>query len=375
MPRPLLSRLCPAFWAQHDTTSFKSFHPGFDRLAGRQPLLGERTRRTRRRISRKSMICSGQSAGRDGRGPESRGRGGTGVAISRQGGAGWRHGGRGCRIVRRRKRPWPSPPSLRTTWRICGSAGSRPPRRRTERRRPGVDGTNKVAGAVLDLRFAGGEDYAAAREAAGLLADKESSRPFAGPLVVLVNGGTRGAAETLAAALRAAGAALIIGSPTAGGAMTFKEFPLKDGERLLMATAPVKVDGPAVPADGLKPDIAVAVNAGDERAFWRESLRHRRRRTRTSAKAATNSFLPFVDRTSEADLVRQQQKDGKLINLPLPLGRRRGRSETIMTTTTSMTMPCRRLAPAANSRCCAIRSWRGRWIWSRAWRSVREAHP
>lgn len=177
--------------------------------------------------------------------------------------------------------------------------------------------SNKIAGAILDLRFAGGEDYRAAKEAAGLLADKKN-RPFAGPLAVVVNSATRGAAETLAAALRAAGGVLILGSPTAGDAMTFKEFMLKDGERLLVATAPVEMDGKTIPADGLKPDITMTVDADDERAFWQNPYGTLAAGTNV-AKTATNSFLPFVDRTSEADLVRQQQKSGKLINLPAPV--------------------------------------------------------
>jgi len=173
--------------------------------------------------------------------------------------------------------------------------------------------SNKVAGVILDLRFAGGEDYGAAREAAGFLTDKASPRP----LVILVNGKTQGAAETLAATLRAAEAGLVIGSQTAGGAMTFKEFPLKDGERLLVAVAPPKTDAHAAPADGLKPDIAVAVNSEDERAFWQNPYVSPASGTNV-AKAAANGYLPPVDRTSEADLVRQQQKDGKLLNLPVP---------------------------------------------------------
>ena len=175
--------------------------------------------------------------------------------------------------------------------------------------------TNKVAGAVLDLRFAGGDDYGAAQERAKLLAAPKASRPLAGPLVVLVNGGTCGAAETVVAALRTAGAALIVGSPTAGAAMTFKEFALKDGERLLIATTPVKVDGQAIPSEGLKPDIAVAVNADDERAFWQNPY-GLPAADNISFKTATNSFLPFVDRVSEADLVREKEKGGKFINPP-----------------------------------------------------------
>ncbi len=179
--------------------------------------------------------------------------------------------------------------------------------------------SNTIAGVVLDLRFAGGEDSAAARETAGLLSDKKVSHPFDGPLVILVNGGTHGAAETLAAALRSAGAGLTIGSPTTGATVSFKEFVLKDGERLLISTAPVKTDGKTPVADGLKPDVAVTVNADDERAFWQNPYGTLAQGTNT-ARGASNSFLPFVDRITEADLVRQKQKDGKLNNLPAAAG-------------------------------------------------------
>ena len=179
----------------------------------------------------------------------------------------------------------------------------------------GLTMTNKVVGAVLDLRFAGGDDYAAAQKAAELWAAPKASRPVAGPVVVLVNGGTSGAAEALVAELRTAGAALIIGSPTAGAAMTFKEFALKDGERLLIATTPVKVDGQAMPSGGLKPDITVAVNADQERAFWDNPYGTLAQNT-AAVPAVSNRFLPYIDHTSEADLVRQKQKDGKSLNVP-----------------------------------------------------------
>ena len=181
--------------------------------------------------------------------------------------------------------------------------------------RRALTGTNKVVGAVLDLRFAGGDDYASAQKTAELWLAAKAARPVAGPLVVLVNGGTSGAAEALVAALRKAGAALVIGSPTAGAAMTFKEFPLKDGERLLIATAPVKVDGQALPTGGLKPDIAVVVSAEQERAFWDNPYGTLAQNTAV-AQVASNRFLPYIDHTSEADLVRQKQKDGKSLNAP-----------------------------------------------------------
>jgi len=74
----------------------------------------------------------------------------------------------------------------------------------------------------------------------------------------------------------------------------------------------VKMDGKTIPSDGLKPDIAMAVHADDERAFWQNPYGAPAQGTDT-AKVATNSFLPFVDRISEADLVLQKQHDGKTI--------------------------------------------------------------
>jgi len=170
--------------------------------------------------------------------------------------------------------------------------------------------TNKAAGIVLDLRFAGGDDSTAAQTTEKLFAAKKL---ISGPLVVLVNGETRGTAAVLAAALRRAGTGLILGNPTGGQAMTFKEFTLSNGERLRIATAPPNSSGgPAVTASGIQPDIAVAVNADDERAFL-ENPYGTPAQNNISSKAASNSFLPFVDHTSEADLVLQKQHDGKTI--------------------------------------------------------------
>ena len=168
-------------------------------------------------------------------------------------------------------------------------------------------GTNKIAGVVLDLRFADGSDDTAAQAAAKLFTIKKIT---AGPLAVLVNGETRGAAEALAVALHQAGAGLIIGSPTAGAATAFREFPLSNGERLRVAAAPVSSGGSMI--SRVQPDIAVTVTTGDERVFFDNPYQTIATASTNSSPASTN-FLPYVDHTSEADLVRQRQKDGKLI--------------------------------------------------------------
>ncbi len=129
--------------------------------------------------------------------------------------------------------------------------------------------TNKIIGTILDLRFADGTDLAAAKAAANLFAAKKL------PLAILVNGETSGAAATLATTLRAARDGLVLGSATAD----------------------------------LKPDIAVTVSAVDESAFFKNPYAALAQSTTNSA-ATTNSFSPFIDHTSEADLVRAKIKDG-----------------------------------------------------------------
>jgi hypothetical protein len=171
-------------------------------------------------------------------------------------------------------------------------------------------GTNKIAGVVLDLRFADGSDDTAAQAAAKLFTAKKI---FAGPLAVLVNGETRAAAEVLAGALHQAGAGLILGSPTAGAATSFKEFPLSNGERLRVAAAPAASGGSMT--SRVQPDIAVTVTAGDERVLF-DNPYQTITTGNTNSSPGTN-FLPYVEHTSEADLVRQRQKDGKLIKVPL----------------------------------------------------------
>ena len=129
--------------------------------------------------------------------------------------------------------------------------------------------TNKIAGTVLDLRFADGDDSAEEQAAENLFASKKL------PLTILINAETRGAAAKLASDLRAARAGLIFGSP----------------------------------AKNLQPDISVPVNAATEKVFL-ENPFGILVQSETNSSTATNDFLPFVDHTSEADLVREKIRDG-----------------------------------------------------------------
>ncbi len=129
--------------------------------------------------------------------------------------------------------------------------------------------TNKIAGTVLDLRFADGDDSAEEQSVENLFASKKL------PLAILINAETRGSAAKLASDLREARAGLIFGNP----------------------------------AKFLQPDVSVSINAATEKSFL-ENPFGILAESETNSSAATNDFLPFMDHTSEADLVREKIKDG-----------------------------------------------------------------
>ena len=148
--------------------------------------------------------------------------------------------------------------------------------------------TNGVNGLILDLRYAGGDDYAAAAAAADLFVKKEQplldcgngivraqtkSNAICVPVAVLVNRQTTEAAEAMAAVLRKTGTALLLGGKTAGQAQVTQEFPLKNGVRLRIATAMIQLgDGSALTTEGLTPDIVVAVNPAEEQKYFADAF-------------------------------------------------------------------------------------------------------
>jgi carboxyl-terminal processing protease len=190
--------------------------------------------------------------------------------------------------------------------------------------------TNKLKGLVLDLRFAGGKDYAAAVAVADrFFADEQplvdwgegwkKSSPKTNsitlPVAVLVNRKTTGAAEALAGMLRHRDVGLLIGTNTAGEASMAKEFPLKTGQRLRVAVAPLKVaDGRELPFSGIKPDIDVNVSVEDELAWYEDAYKAIPRPARLAAGSETNSAATNRTprrRINEAELVRMS-REGQL---------------------------------------------------------------
>jgi hypothetical protein len=132
-----------------------------------------------------------------------------------------------------------------------------------------LPGTNRIIGTVLDLRDASGDDVTVLKSTSDVLAAKKL------PLTILVNSDTQGTATALASKLRQSRLGLIFGSPTLG----------------------------------LKPDITVAIDTNNEKTFLNDPYAALST-NQTSLLIGTNDIMPYVDHTSEAQLVDERRKDG-----------------------------------------------------------------
>ena len=102
------------------------------------------------------------------------------------------------------------------------------------------------------------------------LSDKDPL--FQGILVVLTDFDTSGAAEALAATLRANAGAMIVGSDTSGEAVEFSEFPLGNGRVLRIAVSEVVLPGNrAIFPGGVKPDIAISLTPNVQAEIFQAS--------------------------------------------------------------------------------------------------------
>ncbi len=187
--------------------------------------------------------------------------------------------------------------------------------------------TNPVKGVILDLRYAEGNDYAAAVAVADLFVKKQcpllnwgagmaQSKPKTDvipvPIAALVNRQTAGAAEALAALVRETGAGLILGGKTAGQAMMAQEYPLKNGDRLRIATAPIQLGDGSPISGGVQPDISVEVSPQDERAYYADAYKGITSNPGGLGPGATNAALATNSarrmRFNEAELVREHRE-------------------------------------------------------------------
>ena len=192
----------------------------------------------------------------------------------------------------------------------------------------GLRATNRLKGLVLDLRYASGLDYSAAVGIAdrffgseqplvdwgeGVKKSTEKPKAISGPVAVLVNAETRGAAEALAAILRHTDVALLIGTNTAGQAAMAKEFTLKTGQRLRIAVAPLKVgDGKELAPGGLKPDIGIEVNPADERQWFEDAFKVLPK-PGVTASMATNEATTVASSTNRAP--RRRLNEAELVRM------------------------------------------------------------
>jgi hypothetical protein len=187
--------------------------------------------------------------------------------------------------------------------------------------------SNKLAGVILDLRYACGEDYPSAAAVArlflqtkqplldwgdGMVESKDGGAIGSCPVVTLVNRETSGAAEALAAVLRVSGRGLILGKSTAGKAGAAKLFPLENGDFVRIITRPIRLgDGSQMSATGVIPDIGVDVNPTDESNYYADPFAA----SRVSNQAATSGATGFRTnqpvrrpRYGEAELVRDRRQ-------------------------------------------------------------------
>ena len=150
----------------------------------------------------------------------------------------------------------------------------------------------KVTGYVLDLRFADGTNFAAAAAVASRFlpagvelftlkhsdGEPQSYRTTEAPqslaaelakqpLLLLVNGQTRGSAEVLVGALRTQDRGIVIGGLTAGLPAAWQDYPLSDGRVLRMATAKIAFPkGKEIFPTGISPDIQIKIDPKTEHA-------------------------------------------------------------------------------------------------------------
>lgn len=198
-----------------------------------------------------------------------------------------------------------------------------------------LDATNRLKGVVLDLRFATGDDYAAAAAVADLFVAEErglldwgagvvkssaKTNALTWPVAVLINGETMGAAEALAAVMRETGSGLLLGNPTRGAAVMTREFVLGNGQRLRLATAAVQLSGETVaPIGRVLPDISVVVTPGEERAYFENPYAEARIAAAPPGAALTGTNrVVRRPRTNEADLVRAHRSGNRMDLEPLP---------------------------------------------------------
>ena len=84
------------------------------------------------------------------------------------------------------------------------------------------------------------------------------SSPYRGPLIVIIDETTGGAAEVLAATLRWNAKALLVGARSSGRTVLTESVELGGDQRLELAVAEALIGGQSVYPHGLRPDVEIA---------------------------------------------------------------------------------------------------------------------
>jgi len=119
---------------------------------------------------------------------------------------------------------------------------------------------------VAELFMNGGvvAKLSGARSAEQILTATSKAEAWDGPLAVLIDTGTSGAGEIVAAALRDAGRGPVVGERTFGRVGIQKQLPLAEGGMILTVARYVSPKGTAIHGQGVQP--TVAVGAGPDEA-------------------------------------------------------------------------------------------------------------
>jgi carboxyl-terminal processing protease len=112
---------------------------------------------------------------------------------------------------------------------------------------------------VAELFMNGGvvAKLSGARSAEQVLSATPKSEVWDGPLAVLIDTGTSGAGEIVAAALRDAGRGPVVGERTFGRVGIQKQLPLAEGGMILTVARYVSPKGTAIHGQGVQPTVAV----------------------------------------------------------------------------------------------------------------------
>jgi hypothetical protein len=96
---------------------------------------------------------------------------------------------------------------------------------------------------------------------------------YNGLVLLLVDGDTAGAPETIPAAIRNNSRAMIVGSPTAGQAVEYSDLGLGGGRvlRVVVSQVLLPTNVSIFPA-GVKPDLAISLSKEDKQTIFKQSL-------------------------------------------------------------------------------------------------------